>query len=90
MIRTCSRSMGASAALSVSDIPFAGPIGAVRVGRLNGQFVANPTHDEREQTTRSHFTSHRNDVIMIEGAANQIPEADFIKAIEFGHGQARE
>ncbi|MEY2601171.1 MAG: polyribonucleotide nucleotidyltransferase, partial [Verrucomicrobiota bacterium] len=38
---------GASAALSVSDIPFAGPIGAVRVGRVNGQFVANPTHTER-------------------------------------------
>src|SRR6201994_1125535 len=38
---------GASAALCVSDIPFAGPIGAVRVGRVNGQFVANPTHEER-------------------------------------------
>src|SRR5499427_75081 len=41
---------GASAALSVSDIPFAGPIGAVRVGRVNGEFVANPTHDERAQS----------------------------------------
>src|SRR5215210_7775008 len=40
---------GASAALCVSDIPFAGPIGAVRVGRVNGQFVANTTHTEREQ-----------------------------------------
>ena len=41
---------GASAALTVSDIPFAGPIGAVRVGRVNGEFVANPTHVEREQS----------------------------------------
>src|SRR6266571_2869541 len=41
---------GASAALCVSDIPFAGPIGAVRVGRVNGQFVANPTHTERTQS----------------------------------------
>src|SRR5207247_2962438 len=39
---------GASAALSVSDIPFGGPIGAVRVGRVNGQFIVNPTHSERE------------------------------------------
>jgi len=41
---------GASAALSISDIPFAGPIGAVRVGRVNGELVANPTHDERAQS----------------------------------------
>src|SRR3989475_168599 len=41
---------GASAALSISDIPWAGPIGAVRVGRVNGQFVANPTHEERAQS----------------------------------------
>src|SRR5207247_9416870 len=41
---------GASAALYVSDIPFAGPIGAVRVGRVNGEFVANPTHTERAQS----------------------------------------
>src|ERR1700686_3207075 len=41
---------GASAALSVSDIPFAGPIGAVRVGRVDGQFIANPTHDERDRS----------------------------------------
>src|SRR5207237_1739787 len=38
---------GASAALSVSDIPWAGPVGAVRVGRVNGEFIANPTHDQR-------------------------------------------
>src|SRR5213079_3587847 len=41
---------GASAALSISDIPFAGPIGAVRVGRVNGEFIANPTHTEREMS----------------------------------------
>src|SRR5262249_27477028 len=41
---------GASAALCVSDIPFAGPIGAVRVGRVNGQFIANPTHAERAES----------------------------------------
>src|SRR6195952_493195 len=41
---------GASAALMVSDIPFAGPVGAVRVGRVNGQFIANPTHEERAES----------------------------------------
>jgi polyribonucleotide nucleotidyltransferase len=82
---------GASAALCVSDIPFAGPIGAVRVGRVNGQFVANPTHTERTQTDLDLvYVSTENDVIMIEGTANELPEAEFIKALEFGHGHARE
>src|SRR3982075_2053590 len=82
---------GASAALCVSDIPFSGPIGAVRVGRVNGQFVANPTHIEREQSDLDLvYVGTENEVIMIEGAANEIPEADFIKALEFAHGQTRE
>jgi polyribonucleotide nucleotidyltransferase len=82
---------GASAALSVSDIPFAGPIGAVRVGRVNGQFVANPTHVEREQSDLDLvYVGTEDEVIMIEGAANEIPEPEFIKALEFAHGHARE
>lgn len=82
---------GASAALCVSDIPFAGPIGAVRVGRVNGQFVTNPTHTEREQSDLDLvYVGTENDVIMIEGAANEVPEADFVKALEFAHGHARE
>jgi polyribonucleotide nucleotidyltransferase len=82
---------GASAALCVSDIPFAGPIGAVRVGRVNGEFVANPTHAEREQSDLDLiYVGTENDVIMIEGAANELPEADFIKSLEFAHGHARE
>ena len=82
---------GASAALCVSDIPFAGPIGAVRVGRVNGQFVANPTHAEREQSDLDLiYVGTENDVIMIEGAAKEVPEADFVKALDFAHGPARE
>jgi len=82
---------GASAALCVSDIPFAGPIGAVRVGRVNGQFVANPTHTEREQSDLDLiYVGTENDIIMIEGAAKELPEADFVKALEFAHGHARE
>ena len=82
---------GASAALCVSDIPFAGPIGAVRVGRVNGQFVANPTHTERERSDLDLiYVGTENDIIMIEGAAQEVPEADFVKALEFAHGPARE
>jgi polyribonucleotide nucleotidyltransferase len=82
---------GASAALCVSDIPFAGPIGAVRVGRVDGQFVANPTHTEREQSDLDLiYVGTENDIIMIEGAAKELPEADFVKALEFAHGHARE
>src|SRR5207248_4162115 len=82
---------GASAALCVSDIPFAGPIGAVRVSRVNGHFVANPMHTEREQSDLDLvYVGTADDVIMIEGAANEIPEDDFVKALEFAHGHARE
>jgi len=82
---------GASVALSVSDIPFAGPVGAVRVGRINGQFVANPTHDERAQSDLDLvYVGTENDVIMIEGSAQELPEAEFLEALEFAHGHARE
>ena len=82
---------GASAALCVSDIPFAGPIGAVRVGRVNGEFVANPTHAQRAESDLDLvYVGTENDVIMIEGSAGELPEADFIKALEFAHEHARE
>ncbi len=82
---------GASAALCVSDIPFAGPIGAVRVGRVDGKFIANPTHLEREQSDLDLvYVGTENDVIMIEGAADELPEEEFVKALDFAHGHARE
>lgn len=75
---------GASAALCVSDIPFAGPIGAVRVGRVNGQFIANPTHSQREDSDLDLvYVGNKTDVIMIEGAALEMPESDFIAALRF-------
>jgi len=74
---------GASAALTVSDIPFDGPIGAVRIGRVNGQFVINPTHSEREQSDLDLvYVGKENEVIMIEGAADELPEADFKAALD--------
>ena len=78
---------GASAALCLSDIPFAGPIGAVRVGRVNGEFVINPTHDQREESDLDLiYVGNKTDVIMIEGAADELPEEEFIKALQ--HAQA--
>lgn len=75
---------GASAALTISDIPFAGPIGAVRVGRVNGQFVANPTFEEREESDIDLvYAGIRDGVIMIEGAAEEISEDDFKASLEF-------
>ena len=82
---------GASAALTVSDIPFAGPVGAVRVGRVSGEFVANPTHEQRNESDLDLvYVGTEDDVIMIEGSAQELPEADFIKALEFAHGHAKE
>jgi polyribonucleotide nucleotidyltransferase len=77
--------VGASAALMVSDIPFDGPIGAVRVGRVNGEFVANPTHEQQAESDLDLvYVGNATDVVMYEGAADEISEADFIKALEFG------
>jgi polyribonucleotide nucleotidyltransferase len=77
---------GASAALAVSDIPYAGPIGAVRVGRVNGEFVANPTHTQRELSDLDLvYVGSYDEVVMIEGAADELPEEEFIKALEFAH-----
>jgi polyribonucleotide nucleotidyltransferase len=82
---------GASAALTVSDIPFAGPVGAVRVGRVNGEFIANPTHDQRNESDLDLvYVGTENDVIMIEGSALELPEAEFVKALDFAHGHAKE
>jgi polyribonucleotide nucleotidyltransferase len=82
---------GASAALCVSDIPFAGPIGAVRVGRINGEFVVNPTHSQRQLSNLDLvYVGTSEDIVMIEGAADQMPEEEFIKAIEFAQPFVRE
>jgi polyribonucleotide nucleotidyltransferase len=79
---------GASAALCVSDIPFAGPVGAVRVGRINGQFVANPTHSDRADSDLNLvYVGNETEVIMIEGEADEVPEADFIAALHFAQAE---
>jgi polyribonucleotide nucleotidyltransferase len=78
--------IGASAALMVSDIPWAGPLGAVRVGRVKRQFVANPTHAElKESDLDLVYVGNETDVVMFEGAAKEISEADFNAALKFAH-----
>src|SRR5213596_3174055 len=78
--------IGASAALSVSDIPWDGPLGAVRVGRVNGQFVINPTHSERANSDLDLvYVGNERDVVMFEGSAKEVSEADFVTALAFAH-----
>jgi len=77
--------LGASVALTVSDIPWAGPLGAVRVGRIDGEFVANPTHAEREESDLDLiYVGNKTDVVMYEGSAHEITEEDFMAALRFG------
>ncbi len=75
---------GASAALCISDIPFAGPVAAVRVGRVNGEFIANPTHSQRAYSDLELvYVGNEKEVVMIEGEALEMPEDDFIAALKF-------
>ena len=76
--------VGASAALMVSDIPWDGPLGAVRVGRVDGKFLVNPTHTERINSDLDLvYVGNANDVVMFEGSAKEITEADFNAALAF-------
>jgi polyribonucleotide nucleotidyltransferase len=78
--------IGASASLAVSDIPWDGPLGALRIGRVNGKFVANPTHAEMAESDLDLiYVGNTSDVVMFEGAAEEISEADFSAALKFGH-----
>src|SRR5216117_3503352 len=78
--------VGASAALMVSDIPWAGPLGAVRVGRVKGQFVANPTHSQMAESDLDLvYVGNEKEHVMFQGPAKEISEADFNAALQFGH-----
>ncbi len=82
---------GSSAALMVSDIPWNGPIGAVRVGCIQGEFVANPTHSQMPDSTLDLvYVGTQDEILMIEGSAKEISEADFYRAMEFAHIHVRE
>ncbi|MGO8839426.1 MAG: polyribonucleotide nucleotidyltransferase [Limisphaerales bacterium] len=78
--------IGASASLMVSDIPWDGPLGAVRVGRIKGRFIANPTHAEQAESDLDLvYVGNTHDIVMYEGAAKEITEADFNAALKYAH-----
>ncbi len=75
---------GASAALAISDIPWNGPIAAIRLGEINGEFVVNPTVEQQYDSTLDLiYVGTEKEMLMIEGSAEQIPEERFVEALEF-------
>lgn len=78
--------IGASAALLISDIPFEEPISEVRVTRINGELVLNPTHKQLEEGDYDISVAGTSDsIMMVEGEASEISEEEFLEAIKFGH-----
>ncbi|MFI5390187.1 MAG: polyribonucleotide nucleotidyltransferase [Bacteriovoracales bacterium] len=78
--------IGASAALTISDIPFAGPIAACKVGRINGELVINPDLSAWKDSDLEIAVSGSKDaILMVEGEGEQVPEAEILEAILFGH-----
>jgi polyribonucleotide nucleotidyltransferase len=77
---------GASTALTISDIPFDGPIAGLRVGRIGGRFIVNPTVDEQEECEIDILVAARRDaIVMVEGGAKMIPEDEILEALFFAH-----
>ncbi|MBH48477.1 MAG: polyribonucleotide nucleotidyltransferase [Halobacteriovorax sp.] len=82
--------IGASAALSISDIPFAGPIATCKVARIDGKFVLNPSHSEWENSDLEIAVAGSSDaILMVEGEAKIVPEKDVLEAIFWGHDQIK-
>jgi len=83
--------IGASAALSVSDIPFDGPIASVRVGKIEDKFVLNPTFPQLEESALNMVVSGTYDsILMVEGEADELEEKEMVEALKFGHQYIRE
>src|SRR5207253_10089388 len=78
--------IGGSVAVCLSGIPFEGPVGAVRVGQIDGQFVVNPTTEQRNASTLEVVIAGTEDaVLMVEAGAKEVPEETMLEAIAFGH-----
>jgi len=76
----------ASAAMMISDIPWGGPVGAVRLGRVNGEFIINPTYPEIEASDLDlRIAGTKEAILMVECGANEIPEDVMVAALELGH-----
>jgi len=82
---------GASAALMISDIPWNGPIGCVRLGEIDGKFVVNPTNEQMYDSSLDLiYVGNENEMMMIEGSADQMPEDRFVEALEYAHEQIQD
>lgn len=82
--------IGTSAALSISDVPFSGPIGGVKVGRIDGEFIINPTIAQLEVSELELVVAGTKDAIMmVEAEANELPEEVMLEAIMFGHDEIK-
>ena len=82
---------GSSLALTISDLPFEGPVSGVVVGRINGKFVINPTPEEQEQSDIYLTVAGTKDAInMVESSAKQVSEEDMLEALMFGHEAVKE
>ena len=78
--------LAASIAIMLSDIPFEGPISEARIGRINGQFVANPTATQMAESDLDILVGGtEKDLNMVEGEMDEVNEADFLEALKFGH-----
>ena len=78
----------ASAALTLTDLPFNGPIGAVRIVRNDGAWIINPNHEQLEASDIDlTYCGSRDKVMMIEGSAQEVPEAEFIEAMKTAHAE---
>ena len=81
---------GASTALCLSGIPFEGPVGAVRVGQVNGRFITNPTTTERAASSLELVVAGTEDaVLMVEAGASEVPEKTMLQAIAYGHAECQ-
>ncbi|MGA9293429.1 MAG: polyribonucleotide nucleotidyltransferase [Ignavibacteriaceae bacterium] len=82
--------VGASAALTISDIPFNGPIAEVRVGKINGEFIVNPTQQQiKESDIELVVAGTADSIVMVEGESNEITEDDLLNALKFAQGEIK-
>ena len=82
---------GASAALMLSNIPFPTPVGAVRIGKVDGNFVVNPSEEDLVDNTDLDLIVAGTDeaILMVEADANEIPEAEILDALDIAHGEIK-
>ena len=83
--------LGASAALAISDVPFNGPLGFAKVGKIDGKLVLNPSREDFKNSSLELLVAGKSDaVLMVEGESNEVSEAEMLEAIFFGHSNIKE